>query len=51
LGQIRGIGDRIRYEHFRIGNAILWEIITTDTDALETVIEAMLSRHSGEKPR
>ena len=46
-GQIKGIGNRIRHEYFRIDDAILWEIITTDTPALKTVMEAMLARHSG----
>ena len=47
-GQIKGIGNRIRHEYFRIDDAILWEIITTDTHALKTVMEAMLTRHAGE---
>ena len=46
--QIKGIGNRIRHEYFRIDDAILWEIITTDAHALKTVIEAMLVRHAGE---
>jgi Protein of unknown function DUF86 len=29
-GSGRGIGNRIRHEYFRIDDAILWEIITTD---------------------
>jgi uncharacterized protein with HEPN domain len=49
--QIKGIGNRIRHEYFRIDDAILWEIITTDTHALKTVMEAMLARHAGEGPR
>ena len=47
-GQIRGIGNRIRHEYFRIDDAILWEIVTTDTHALKTVMESMLARHAGE---
>jgi uncharacterized protein with HEPN domain len=43
--QIKGIGNRIRHEYFRIDDAILWEIITTDTHALKTAMEAMLARH------
>jgi len=43
-GQIRGIGNRIRHEYFRIDDAILWEIVTTDTPALKTVLESMLER-------
>jgi uncharacterized protein with HEPN domain len=50
-GQIKGIGNRIRHEYFRIDDAILWEIITTDTHALRTVMEAMLVRHAGEGSR
>ena len=38
--QIKGIGNRIRHEYFRIDDAILWEIITTDTHALKVVMEA-----------
>ena len=45
-GQIKGIGNRIRHEYFRIDDAILWEIITTDTHALKTVMESMLARHA-----
>lgn len=44
--QIRGIGNRIRHEYFRIDDTILWEVITTDTHALKTVMESMLARHS-----
>ena len=44
--QIKGIGNRIRHEYFRIDDAILWEIITTDAHALKTVMEAMLVRHA-----
>jgi uncharacterized protein with HEPN domain len=45
-GQIKSIGNRIRHEYFRLDDAILWEIITTDAPALKTVMEAMLARHS-----
>jgi uncharacterized protein with HEPN domain len=44
--QIRSIGNRIRHEYFRIDDAILWTIITTDTPALKVVMESMLARHS-----
>ena len=47
-GQIKSIGNRIRHEYFRIDDAILWEIITTDVHALKTVLETMLARHRGE---
>jgi uncharacterized protein with HEPN domain len=47
-GQIKGIGNRIRHEYFRIDDAILWEIIKTDTHALETVMKSMLMRHARE---
>jgi uncharacterized protein with HEPN domain len=47
-GQIRRIGNRIRHEYFRIDDAILWEIVTTDAPALKTVMEAMLARHIGD---
>ncbi len=46
--QIKGIGNRLRHEYFRIDDAILREIITTDAHALKTVMEAMLARHAGE---
>lgn len=48
-GQIRSIGNRIRHEYFRVDDAILWGIITTDTPALKIVMESMLARHSGDK--
>lgn len=47
-GQIRRIGNRIRHEYFRIDDAILWEIVTTDAPPLKTVMEAMLARHIGD---
>jgi uncharacterized protein with HEPN domain len=46
--QLRGIGNRIRHEYFRIDDAILWEVITTETHGLKAVMEAMLARHAGE---
>jgi uncharacterized protein with HEPN domain len=46
--QIKGIGNRLRHEYFRIDDAMLWEIITTDTPALNAVMESMLARHSGD---
>jgi len=49
--QIKAIGNRIRHEYFRLDDAILWEIITSDTHALKTVMEAMLVRHVGESGR
>jgi uncharacterized protein with HEPN domain len=49
--QIKGIGNRIRHEYFRLDDAILWEIIATDTHALKVVMEAMLVRHGGEGGR
>jgi uncharacterized protein with HEPN domain len=45
-GQIKGIGNRIRHEYFRLADNILWEVMTIDTHALKTVLEAMLSRHA-----
>jgi uncharacterized protein with HEPN domain len=44
--QIRGVGNRIRHECFRIDDAILSEIVTTDTRALKSALEAMLARHA-----
>jgi uncharacterized protein with HEPN domain len=46
--QIKSIGNRIRHEYFRLDDAIVWQIITTDTHALKTVMEKMLARHTGE---
>jgi uncharacterized protein with HEPN domain len=46
-GQIKRIGDRIRHGYFRIDDAILWEVMTTDASALGVVMEAMLARHAG----
>jgi uncharacterized protein with HEPN domain len=48
-GQIKNIGNRIRHEYFRLDDSILWEIITSDADALKTVMEKMLARHAGKK--
>jgi uncharacterized protein with HEPN domain len=45
--QIKGIGNRIRHEYFRLDDALLWEIMTSDADALKTVMEIMLARHAG----
>jgi uncharacterized protein with HEPN domain len=45
--QIKAIGNRIRHEYFRVDDAILWEIVPTDLDALKTVMEAMLVRQGG----
>ena len=42
----QGIGNRIRHEYFRLADNILWEVMTIDTHALKTVLEAMLSRHA-----
>lgn len=47
-GQIKRIGDRIRHEYFRIDDAILWQVVTADAPALETVLRAMLKRHAAE---
>ena len=44
-GQIKCIGNRIRHEYLRVDDAILWVIITTDTQALKIVMEAPLARH------
>jgi uncharacterized protein with HEPN domain len=48
-GQIRGIGNRIRHEYFRIDDAILWEVIIAETPALKTVMESMLARHTKDR--
>ena len=49
--QIKAIGNRLRHEYFRVDDAILWEIITTDAHVLRSVMEAMLARHDRESPR
>jgi uncharacterized protein with HEPN domain len=46
--QIRGIGNRIRHEYFRLDDDILWQVMTVDTHSLKTVMEALLARHGGE---
>jgi uncharacterized protein with HEPN domain len=46
--QIRGIGNRIRHEYFRLDDDILWQVITRDTHSLKSVMEALLARHAGE---
>ena len=46
--QIKGIGNRIRHEYFRVDDAILWNIIIADSHALKTALEAMLVRHGGQ---
>lgn len=43
---IKGIGNRIRHEYFRLDDAILWEIITTRGHDLKTVMQALLDRHA-----
>jgi uncharacterized protein with HEPN domain len=47
--QIKGIGNRIRHECFRIDDAILWDIVTTHSHELRTVMEALLERHANPK--
>jgi len=47
--QIKGIGNRIRHEYFRLDDAILWQIITKDAPALKLVMEAMLAKRSGDR--
>jgi uncharacterized protein with HEPN domain len=44
--QIKGIGNRIRHEYFRLDDAILWDIVTTHTHALKSVMQALLERHA-----
>ena len=39
------IGNRIRHENFRIDDAILWNIATSDVLSLEIVIRTILARH------
>jgi uncharacterized protein with HEPN domain len=48
-GQIKGIGNRIRHEYFRLDDTLLWEVMTTDIHALRTVLEAMLTRYAAEE--
>jgi len=44
--QMKGIGNRIRHECFRLDDAVLWQIVTTDTQTLKHVMVAMLARHA-----
>jgi len=46
-GDIKGIGNHIRHEYFRLDDKVLWDVMTTDTHALKTVMEDMLDRHAG----
>jgi uncharacterized protein with HEPN domain len=46
--EIKSIGNRIRHEYYRLDDAILWQIITTETNALKAVLEDMLAKHSGQ---
>lgn len=48
-GQIKGVSNRIRHEYFRIDDAILWEIITSNAPALQAVLEAMLERRTSDR--
>jgi uncharacterized protein with HEPN domain len=45
--QIKAIGNRIRHEYFRLDDAILWDIITAHSHALQAVMKALLDRHAG----
>ena len=47
--QIRGIGNRIRHEYFRLDDAILRRVITIDTITLKSVLEDMLAKHNRSK--
>ena len=42
---IKGAGNKIRHEYFRLDDAILWKIITDDGPAIKMAIVAMLDRH------
>jgi uncharacterized protein with HEPN domain len=46
--EIKGVGNRIRHEYFRLDDTILWQIITADAQALKVVMQAMLARHGPE---
>jgi uncharacterized protein with HEPN domain len=46
--QIKAIGNRIRHEYFRLDDAILWQVIATETQSLKATLQAMLARHSGD---
>jgi uncharacterized protein with HEPN domain len=46
--QIKGIGNRIRHEYFRLDDTILWQVITLDSHALKTVMQALLERHASQ---
>lgn len=43
---IQTVSEAVR--HLRLDDAILWEVMTTDTHAPKTVMEAMLRRHTDE---
>jgi uncharacterized protein with HEPN domain len=44
--QIRAIGNRMRHEYYRLDDAILWQVVTTDAAALKAVLEKMLAQHA-----
>ena len=43
--RIKGIGNRIRHEYFRLDDAVLWQVITLDSHALKAVMTDMLGHH------
>ena len=46
--QIKGIGNRIRHEYFRLDDDILWHVMTIDTHSLKSAMQALPARHAGE---
>jgi uncharacterized protein with HEPN domain len=40
---IRGIGNRIRHEYWRVDAAIIWSVVRDDLPSLRVAIEALLA--------
>jgi uncharacterized protein with HEPN domain len=49
--QIKGIGNRIRHEYFRLDDDILWHVMTIDTHSLKSAMQSLLARYAGEAGR
>ena len=47
---IRTIGNKLRHEYQRISDIILWGVITTHSATLKSTIEAMLVKHTDQRP-
>jgi uncharacterized protein with HEPN domain len=41
-GEVRGIGNRLRHEYWRVDSGLIWSIVMDDLPALKTAIEDLL---------